>query len=159
MRRFSYEGMAYISPEVNELMRRTRVRPGDVLLNLTGASIGRVACAPDDLSQANVNQHVAIVRPALGLDSRYLMYWLSQRRIQDHFNKTQKGATRQAITKSQIAYLQIPAPDLPIQRVLASRCDLLQRTMARLTALQNETERQLEATMPLVLNQAFKGRL
>ncbi|HET7625663.1 MAG TPA: restriction endonuclease subunit S, partial [Verrucomicrobiae bacterium] len=63
MRQFQWEDIAFISDEMHKSMSGTRVRPRDVLLNITGASIGRVACAPDDIDEANVNQHVAIIRP------------------------------------------------------------------------------------------------
>ena len=53
---------AHIPETIHEKMARVRVLPGDVLLNITGASIGRVAWAGEDIPPANVNQHVCIVR-------------------------------------------------------------------------------------------------
>jgi hypothetical protein len=51
----------YISSEIDEEMRASRVQHLDVLLNITGASIGR--CTVFDINQrANVNQHVCILR-------------------------------------------------------------------------------------------------
>src|SRR3546814_9042703 len=50
--------------ETNAQMAGTAVRPGDVLLNITGASIGRACVVPDGFEEeANVSQHVAILRP------------------------------------------------------------------------------------------------
>ena len=46
-------------------MSATVVRPADLLLNITGGSIGRCCQVPDDLNEANVSQHVAIVRIAI----------------------------------------------------------------------------------------------
>ena len=34
----------------------------DVLLNITGASIGRTAIVPNEFDEGNVNQHVCIIR-------------------------------------------------------------------------------------------------
>jgi type I restriction enzyme S subunit len=43
-------------------MDNTKVYPGDVLLNITGASIERSVVFPIDLGEANVSQHVTIIR-------------------------------------------------------------------------------------------------
>ena len=42
MNRLDLTNVACVPGEVHEQMNRTRVQPGDVLLNITGASIGRV---------------------------------------------------------------------------------------------------------------------
>lgn len=86
MRQFQWDDIVFISEDTHKRMSGTQVRPRDVLLNITGASIGRVACAPADLQEANVNQHVAIIRPTVELEARFLMYWLSQPAIQDFIN-------------------------------------------------------------------------
>jgi type I restriction enzyme M protein len=55
------EDAVFISPAIDEEMRSTRVQTSDVLLNITGASIGR--CTIYNVEQpANVNQHVCILR-------------------------------------------------------------------------------------------------
>jgi type I restriction enzyme, S subunit len=59
------EGLAYISDEIHERMKGTAVSPGDLLLNITGGSIGRCAIVPDNFKTGNVSQHVAIIRPAI----------------------------------------------------------------------------------------------
>ncbi len=38
------------------------VKPNDLLLNITGGSIGRCALIPNDFITGNVNQHVLIIR-------------------------------------------------------------------------------------------------
>ncbi len=48
MNRFEMLGLAYISSEQDNLMKLSRVIKDDVLLNITGASIGRVCVVPSD---------------------------------------------------------------------------------------------------------------
>ncbi len=125
MRAFAWEGIAFIHRETHEEMSGTQVQPNDVLLNITGASIGRVACAPSDLKEANVNQHVAIIRPTPELLPQYLMYWLSQPAIQNLINNQQKGFSRQGYTKAQIEALEIPIRPLSEQRRIVGRIEEL----------------------------------
>lgn len=58
----SIEDAAFITIEIDQQMEGSRVKPFDVLLNITGASIGRCAYFPENLQSANVNQHVCIIR-------------------------------------------------------------------------------------------------
>lgn len=52
------DGAARIPEATHEKMSATKVMGGDILLNITGASIGRVAVVPrDGWITANVNQH------------------------------------------------------------------------------------------------------
>ena len=52
--------------------RGSHVLPNDMLLNITGASIGRCAIVPNTFGDADVNQHVLIMRPVLQIVSGYL---------------------------------------------------------------------------------------
>lgn len=56
------DDVALIPPATHEHMDGTYIHPGDVLLNITGASIGRSALVPNEFGAANVSQHVAILR-------------------------------------------------------------------------------------------------
>ena len=58
---FSKLNLVLIDPTTHEHMKRSQVQKGDVLLNITGASIGRACCAPDAYIPSNVNQHVCII--------------------------------------------------------------------------------------------------
>jgi type I restriction enzyme, S subunit len=124
MNHLSLEDVAYISEETHHAMKRSWVKEGDVLLNITGASIGRVA--PFGLSDvvSNVNQHVCIIRPKPKLlHTRFLSYFLSTPYFQNHINEMQHGGTRQALTFSQIADFNIPLPPLAEQQRIAAILD------------------------------------
>ena len=159
MRHFQWEDIAFIDKATHDSMKGTWVKPNDVLLNITGASIGRVACAPSDLIEANVNQHVSIIRPIETLCPRYLMYWLSQSAVQKFINEKQKGATRQGFTKAQIEAFEIPLLPLTEQHRIVAYLDDLQSKAASLKQLQSETSTELNALLPSILDKAFKGEL
>lgn len=120
MNRLDLGEPAYISEEIDADMSRTRVRKGDVLLNITGASIGRVAVFDLD-ARANVNQHVCIIRtdPAQ-LDPKYLTHFISHSRFQSFIQGAQVGGTRQALTFSRIADFNIPMLPISEQRRIAA---------------------------------------
>ena len=106
----SLEDVVYISTEVDDSMHRSRVQPGDVLLNITGASIGRCTIAPIDLGPANVNQHVCIIRTTEGFNSRFVWKWLSTPRSQREIDEMQTGQSRQGLNYQQVRQLTIARP-------------------------------------------------
>lgn len=121
---FSGQGLAYISEEQDMAMPGSRVLPGDVLLNITGASIGRVCMAPETILPANVNQHVCIIRCKGTLLPEYLAYVLASSSLQRFIWDSQAGATRQALTKQMIEEFEIPWVDIDQQRKIVSRLKL-----------------------------------
>jgi len=123
MNRLDLSDVAYISDETDGGMNRSRLEFDDVLLNITGASIGRVARF-DLHTRANVNQHVCIIRPKPDLlCSRYLTYLISSPSFQRNIDRLQHGGTRQALTYELIRDFDIPLLPLPEQKRIAAILD------------------------------------
>jgi type I restriction enzyme S subunit len=120
MNRFSSEGLAYVSRGIDAQMSNSRVQRDDVLLNITGAYIGRVCVVPPEVCPANVNQHVCIIRSDGSMDSDYLCLFLSSPRVQELIMNRQAGGTRQALTKAMIEDFRLPLPSLAEQRRIAA---------------------------------------
>ncbi|MFJ9595535.1 restriction endonuclease subunit S [Streptomyces virginiae] len=117
------DDVVYISEETHREMRGTRVKPGDVLLNITGASLGRVSRAPDNLGEANVNQHVCIIRPNAEANPRYLAYALSSQPVQEQISELQVGGNREGLNFEQVGNLAVPAAHTEEQRRIADFLD------------------------------------
>lgn len=114
----------YIEEAFDRQLARTRVAPGDVLLNITGASIGRVTTFLLKSVRANVNQHVCVIRPRPQmLFGPFLSRYIATPEFQTHINRIQAGGTRQALNFSQIAEFDVPLPPLVEQRQIAAILD------------------------------------
>jgi type I restriction enzyme S subunit len=106
----SIEDAAFITTEIDEKMQGSRVKPYDVLLNITGASIGRCAYFPNELKSANVNQHVCIIRfksisKSLAIyASEFLNGYFGQNQI----NKSIAGGNREGLNFQQIKSFYFP---------------------------------------------------
>jgi type I restriction enzyme S subunit len=110
---------------------------------------------PPDIVEANVNQHVSIVRPTKTLHSRFLMYWLSQPLVQNLIIRKQKGGTREGLTKKQIEDFQIPLPSINDQICIALFLDSIQGKVDQLKELQNQKEKDVADFIPSVLDTVF----
>ncbi len=140
---FKRDGIAYLDGVQAQALQGVEVRKGDVLLNITGASIGRVTLAPPDMDGARVNQHVCIIRPSDMIEARFLRAFLSSPDMQSEITAENYGVTRQALTKQQILDFEVPLPPLPEQNRIADKLDLL---LARIDACRERLDR-----VPLIL--------
>jgi len=157
---FKYKDLAYIDEETHQRMISTEVKLGDVFLNITGASIGRSCCAPEQICPANVNQHVMIIRPIQeDLRSRFLMYWLTSPTTQDFILNAQAGATRQALTKVQVQDLNIPLPPPETQDYFVNYLDQVFSNIEEMRKASVEQDESLEVLTQSLLTQAFCGEL
>ena len=110
--------------------RGSHVLPNDMLLNITGASIGRCAIVPDTFGDADVNQHVLIMRPVLPIASEYLHAAIISPLVQSAIMVGQVGATKEGLSASKAAELLVPFPPLVEQRRIVDVVDRLFKLLA-----------------------------
>jgi len=113
---FRVKDLAFINDEQAAKLSNVEVQKGDVLLNITGASVCRCAVVPEVILPARVNQHVCIIRPADDIGTDYLLHLLISAPFkQKLLRMSGAGATREALTKQQIELLEIPVPPKALQ--------------------------------------------
>ncbi|MDZ7957067.1 MAG: restriction endonuclease subunit S [Aulosira sp. DedQUE10] len=117
--------VAYITSEIHQKMSGTVVEAGDILLNITGASIGRCAVVPDDFDEGNVSQHVSIIR-LINKDLRYYLHLcLISSLIQNQIMEVQVGISREGLSMNRLKDFLIPVPPLAEQKRIVEKCDRL----------------------------------
>jgi type I restriction enzyme, S subunit len=122
---FRADGLAYLDDEQASALNGVTVQAGDVLLNITGASIGRVTQAPPGMDGARVNQHVCIIRPNKGIEASFVARYLASPSMQSFIAGENYGVTRQALTKEMIENISLPVPPLGEQRRIVAKLDSL----------------------------------
>ncbi|MFK7949479.1 MAG: N-6 DNA methylase [Saprospiraceae bacterium] len=116
---FLTKGLAFIDEVQAKKLDNVTVKSGDVLLNITGASVARCCVVEDKYLPARVNQHVAIIRPNEKIHSKYLQSILVSKAYKDQLlTIAGTSATREALTKDQIQNFKIPVPSLETQATL-----------------------------------------
>lgn len=158
-----FDNLAFIDDAQANRLANVEVQEGDILLNITGASIARCCIAPQKILPARVNQHVSIIRPNGDiLNNRFLHYLLISKPYKGQLLQTgeEGGSTRQAITKAQIQGFIIYYPKcLKEQRSIVSKLDAL---LAEIQCLESIYLQKLEALDELkksLLHHAFSGNL
>ena len=146
--------VAFIKPETHARMPGTIVVANDLLFNITGASIGRCAVVPSDFDEANVSQHVTIIRPVLASLDAFLHKVLVSRHVQQAVMDVQVGVSREGLSIAKLANFLIPLPPLAEQSRIVARVDELMRLCDALDA-----KGQLEAAQHAQLLGTLLGTL
>jgi type I restriction enzyme, S subunit len=104
------EDIAYIDVRTHRNMKRSEVFPHDVLLNITGASIGRCCPLPEGIGSANVNQHVCAIRlPNGNVEDALLLSTLLASHIgQSQIHRLNAGGNREGLNYQQLGAFVIP---------------------------------------------------
>ena len=135
------DDVAFISEETDAEMINSRINEGDVLLNITGASIGRCNFIGKGFPKANVNQHVCILRPNKAIVSEYLNYCLQTFTIQHQIDSLQTGSSREGLNFEQIGNLIIPNHNAEEQTQIVHS---IGTKIAKIDALKEKIIKQIE---------------
>jgi len=117
--------VAYISASTHKKMGNTVVSTGDILLNITGASIGRCTIYPDDMGESNVSQHVTIIRPVNLRTKEFLHLFIQSPICQALVWGRQVGMAREGLSKKVLEQFEIPLPPLAEQHRIVKKVDEL----------------------------------
>ncbi|MEA5511491.1 restriction endonuclease subunit S [Crocosphaera sp. UHCC 0190] len=148
----SLEDIAYINDEIHATFSGTEIEENDVLLNITGASIGRSAVADKRVKNGNVNQHVCIIRTIKEeLDHHFLNLFLLSRKGQKQIDSFQAGGNRQGLNFGQIKSFKIPIPPLSEQHKIAEVLSDVDKGIAALERLLTKKRNIKQGTMQLLL--------
>lgn len=119
------DDVAFIESETHQKMSGTHVFAGDLLFNITGASIGRCAIVPNNFEIGNVSQHVTIIRPASKEISRFLHLVLTSKHVQQTVMDVQVGVSREGLSIGKLGQFVIPIPPLSEQHRIITKVDEL----------------------------------
>jgi type I restriction enzyme, S subunit len=153
------DGLAYLDDKQANELKNVEVKENDVLLNITGASIGRVTQAPAAMEGARVNQHVCIIRTQSILDANFLSKYLASPSVQGWIMAEEYGATRQALTKQMILNFDIPLPPLNEQKRIVAKIEELRERSQKARSALSAIPELCDKFRQSVLAAAFRGDL
>lgn len=132
------DDVACITPEEHKRMSGTAVLGNDVLLNITGASLGRCALVPSEFGEANVSQHVTIIRLTDPQVRDYLHLCILSPYTQSMIWGRQVGMAREGLSKKVLEQFEIPLPPIAEQHRIVARvaelmrfCDVMEQQLKR----------------------------
>ena len=122
--------IAHINDVIHQKHKATELKEDDVLLNITGASIGRTAIATKEIEGGNVNQHVCIIRANSKVNPKFLCNYIQTKKIQNYIQSLQTGGSREGLNFEQIRSFPISLPNIAEQNKIAQLLDKLNERIA-----------------------------
>ena len=141
-------------------MAKSRTQPGDVLMNIVGPPLGKVAIVTADRQEWNINQAITLFRPSDRISTGWLYCILcSGVNITDIIHETRGSAGQINISLSQCRDFVFPVPTIVEQAEIVRRVEALFALADRIEARCTAARTQAQRLTPLVLAKAFRGEL
>lgn len=151
----------FVDKDTHEVMlKRSKVIPGDILMNIVGPPLGKVSIVPDSFPEWNINQAIAVFRAKQEINNRFLAYFLMcETTITGLIRKSKATAGQFNLTLEICRQIDVPLPSIDEQHEIVRRVETLfafaDRLEARLATARAATER----LTPALLAKAFRGEL
>jgi type I restriction enzyme S subunit len=150
---------------VSELIQNSQIKksityPGDVIMNIVGPPLNKIAIIPNDYPEWNLNQAISLFRTKKYLSNKFLYYFFCEgSSVKSLINET-KGVVGQVnISLSQCRDFSIPIPSEKEQQEIVSRVESL---FAKADAIEKQYETlkaKIDSLPQAILHKAFKGEL
>lgn len=134
------DDVAFISRATHDKMSGTHILQNDILLNITGASIGRCSLVPATFAEGNVSQHVAIIRLFLPAIREFIHLSLISPFFQKVIDDVQVGVSREGLSMQRLRLFPMLIPPLEEQRRIVTRVNELMALCDRLEKSVHERE-------------------
>lgn len=132
---FLKDKFAYIDDQTNELLKRSKIKEGDVLFSIAG-TIGRVGVASKAILPANTNQAIAILRPK-SVDSNFLRLLMKSPWIQ---SDTKSNVVQAVQANLSLGVIKSTKFVLPESNTLLKFEEILKSSTEEIENLSQETE-------------------
>lgn len=151
----------FIADEVHQSsMSKSQAMAGDVLMNIVGPPLGKVAVIPPSFPAWNLNQALTLFRPSGAVTSQWLYFFLcGGESVKSVINETRGSAGQVNISLSQCRKFRIPLPPLAEQKRIVAKLDALNAKSARARTELARIETLVSRYKQAVLSKAFSGRL
>ena len=153
------DDVAYISEDINRKKAGSIVKAKDILLNITGGSIGRCALVPDDFDIANVNQHVIIIRLVDAGLRHFLHSAIVSPYIQEQILSRQVGSGRGGLSAETLSTFLIPIPPIQEQSFIQEKLKQCVLSIATISAGKADITSFANAAKAKILDLAIRGQL
>ncbi|WP_256776348.1 MULTISPECIES: restriction endonuclease subunit S [unclassified Stenotrophomonas] len=140
--------------------RKSITRPGDVLMNIVGPPLGKIAVVTSDHPEWNINQAITLFRPGRLITSGWIhLSLLEGTNIRDVSHQTKGSAGQVNISLSQCRNFIFTVPPIEVQNEVVLRVEQLFAVADHLEAKVATAKERIDALTQSLLAKAFRGEL
>ena len=158
--RLDLSDIAFVNPPPSSEGARTLVKTDDLLLTITGATVGKAARVDIELEEAYVSQHVALIRLVdASLGNYFHLFLTAGAGGRGQLNKEAYGAGKPGLNLQQVGSVRIPLPGkqevIVLMHAISAQFNAVQTQEAAIT----QSLKQSAAQRKNILQAAFSGQL
>jgi type I restriction enzyme, S subunit len=147
---------SYVHKDIHEgFLKRSKVYPDDVIMNIVGPPLGKIGIVPNTYPEWNINQAIAIFRSTKRILPLYLFYMLRSQKVLSKLLRQAVGIRQQNISLKQCRNVEIPLASLKKQEIFVKRVTFIRNQIL----LSNQLLLKSNNLFNSLLQQALKGEL
>ncbi|REH00992.1 restriction endonuclease subunit S [Flavobacterium aquicola] len=148
------DNLIYVNPPKSAESERTRVQPGDLVISIT-ADLGRTSVIPENIGEAYINQHLALIRLNKNINPVYAAYFYNMPFGNNAIQRKNRSAVKAGLNFNDIRSFPIVIPELPLQNKFVQIVDKIEVIKQAFKLSLKELENLYES----ISQRAFKGEL
>ncbi len=157
---FEYRPQYIAAPIHTGSMAKSITTPGDVLMNIVGPPLGKVAIVPNSHPEWNINQAITLFRPSEIISTGWLYCVLCNgKNIEDIILDTKGMVGQQNISLSQCRDFIFPVPTRKEQDEIVQRVEALFTLADKVQAQYEAARARVDRLTSALLAKAFRGEL
>ena len=118
------DNLVYISEEMNDRIKNSELRPNDILIAKTGATIGKTAIVPASLPVSNTTSHVGKITISPAYNAKYFFYVITSFVVQKQIiDLSSMQSTRPELGIDGLKNLIVTLPSLETQQSISEYLD------------------------------------
>ena len=151
----------YVSRDIHSSQIKKSISyPGDVIMNIVGPPLNKVAIIPNTYAEWNINQAITLFRPKDYLNNKFLYYFFCEGTPVNRLVNQTRGVVGQInISLTQCRNFLIPIPPIQEQREIVKIIDSLFKKVETIEQQYNALKAKIEKLPQALLNKAFSGEL
>lgn len=142
-----------------EKLKSSILKPNDIIMNIVGPPLRKIAIIPDNYPEWNMNQAIVRFRVKKDVMYKFIYYILIYPKTLDNIINKTKGVVGQAnISITQSRNIQIKLPTVEEQQEIVNILDKLLAKYNKIKNLEQQLEK-IELLKKAILAKAFRGEL
>ena len=157
---FDYHPQYITEDTHNGKLQRSRTEAGDLIMNIVGPPLGKLALIPPTLPQANFNQAAVLIRPYMYKEilALYLKSYLEE--MSEIDSVTTRGSAGQVnISLTQSQNMRIPLPPLAEQHRIVAEIERWFSLISIIESGKNDLRDTIKQAKNKILDLAIHGKL
>lgn len=136
----------WISPKADETLKRSKLHSGDSVFCIVGNTIGSSFLVTEDITPANINQNVALIRPICEIVTPdFMHYWLRSSCIQTQVYQDASTQAQPSLSLKQVNGFKIKIPPISEQEEIVKILSIWDRAIAANEQLLENSQQQKKA--------------